>query len=86
MPRYFFDVTNGHRLSDASGFVCADDNDALIQAAVLAIGVALYRPGDGPERRIATLNEDGREIGNVPVYSKPSRDIRPNRTEPLRRR
>jgi hypothetical protein len=74
MPRYFFDVTNGHRLSDASGFVCDDDNDAITQAAVLAIGVSLYRPGDGPERRIAILNEDGREIGNVPVYPKTPHD------------
>ena len=74
MPRYFFDVTNGHRLSDASGFVCDDDQDALAQAAVLAIGVSLYRPGEGPERRIAIFNEDGREIGNVPVYFKPSHD------------
>jgi hypothetical protein len=74
MPRYFFDVTNGQRLSDASGFVCDDDNDAIIQATVLAIGVSLYRPGDDPERRIAVINEAGREIGNVPVFAKPSHD------------
>ena len=74
MPRYFFDVTNGHRLSDPTGFDCDDDDDAITQAAVFAIGVSLYRPGDGPDRRIAILNEDGREIGNVPVYPKPSHD------------
>jgi len=67
MPRYFFDVTNGHRLSDASGVVCEDDTDAIHQATVLAIGVSLYTIGGGPERRIAIINEDGREIGNVPV-------------------
>ena len=50
MPRYFFDVTDGHRLFDASGFVCEDD----------------------PERRIAIVNDAGREIGNMPVYSRPS--------------
>ena len=74
MPRYFFDVTNGHRLSDASGVVCEDDTDAIHQATVLAIGVSLYTIGGGPERRIAIINEDGREIGNVPVYFKPSHD------------
>jgi len=30
MPRYFFDVKDGHRLFDASGFVCEDDTDAII--------------------------------------------------------
>jgi len=29
MPRYFFDVKDGHRLFDASGFVCEDDTDAI---------------------------------------------------------
>ena len=72
MPRYFFDVKNGHRLFDASGFVCDDDTDAIIKASVLAIGVSLDEPEDAPERRIAIINDEGREIGTVPVYSKPS--------------
>jgi hypothetical protein len=38
MPRYFFDVADGHRLFDKSGFVCDDDTDAIVKAAVLAIG------------------------------------------------
>ena len=72
MPRYFFDVTNGHRLFDESGFVCDDDTDAITQAGVLAIGISLYKPGEEPERRITIINDEGREIGTVPVYSKPS--------------
>jgi hypothetical protein len=32
-----FDVKNGHRLFDASGFVCEDDTDAIIRATVLFI-------------------------------------------------
>ena len=75
MPRYFFDVKDGHRLFDSSGFVCEDDTDAIIRATVLAIGVSLDTPEDDPERRIAIINDAGREIGNVPVY------IRPNRAE-----
>ena len=71
MPRYFFDVTDGHRLFDASGFVCEDDTDAIIRATV-AIGVSLDTPEDDPERRIAIVNDAGREIGNMPVYSRPS--------------
>ena len=57
---------------DASGFVCEDDTDAIIRATVLAIGVSLDKPEDEPERRIAIINDAGREIGNVPVYSRPS--------------
>jgi hypothetical protein len=72
MPRYFFDVKDGHRLFDASGFVCDNDPDAIIKATVLAIGVSLDKPEDDPERHISIINDEGREIGNVPVYSKPS--------------
>ena len=72
MPRHVFDVADGHRLFDKSGFVCDDDIDALIRAAVLAIGVSLDMPNDDPERRVAIINDEGREIGTVPVYSKPS--------------
>ncbi len=72
MPRYFFDVKDGHRLFDPTGFVCDDDTAALIKASVLAIGVSLDKPADDLKRRVAVINDEGREVGNVPVYSKPS--------------
>jgi hypothetical protein len=72
MSPYFFDVEDGHRLFDSSGFVCDDDTAAIIRATVLAIGVSLDTPADDPERRIAIINDGGHEIGTVPVYSKPS--------------
>ena len=72
MPRYFFDVKDGHRLFDSAGFVCDDDTDAVVRATVLAIGVSLDKPEDDPERRISIINDAGHEIGTVPVYSKPS--------------
>jgi hypothetical protein len=68
----FFDVEDGGRLFDATGFVCDDDIAAIIRATVLAVGVSLDRPKDDPERQIAIINDQGRKIGNVPVYSKPS--------------
>ena len=70
MPRYFFDVKDGHGLFDSAGFVCDDDVAAIIRATILAIGISLDKPEDDPERRVA--NDEGREIGTVPVYSKPS--------------
>ena len=39
---------------------------------MLAIGVSLDTLEDDPERRIAIINDAGHEIGNVPVYSRPS--------------
>src|SRR5665213_4283385 len=72
MPRYFFDVEDGHRLFDPTGFVCDDDIEAIIRATVLAIGTSLDKPADDPERRIAVINDQGHKIGSVPVYSKPS--------------
>ena len=54
--------------------MCDDDASAIIRAAVLAVGVSLDKPEDDPERRIAIINDAGREIGTVPVYSKPSYD------------
>ena len=72
MPRYFFDVKDGHRLFDSAGFVCDDDVAAIIRATVLAVGISLDKPEDDPERRVAIIDDAGREIGTVPVYSKPS--------------
>ncbi len=66
MPGYFFDAADGHRLFDESGFVC-DNDDAIIRAAVLAIGGSLETPEDDPERHIVIINDQGREIGQVPV-------------------
>jgi hypothetical protein len=71
-PLYFFDVKDGYRLFDASGLVYEDDTDAIIRATVLANSASLDKPEDDPELRIAIINDAGREIGNVPVYSKPS--------------
>jgi hypothetical protein len=72
MPRYFFDVADGHRLFDSSGFICDDDISAIIRATVLAVGISLDQPEDDPERHIAIINDRGHKIGEVPVYSKPS--------------
>ena len=75
MPHYYFDIKDGHRLVDPSGFNFDDDDDALEKAEVLAIGVSLDNPAVDPERHIAVLNGSREEIFRVPVYSKPSISI-----------
>jgi hypothetical protein len=59
MPRYYFYVKDGNRLFDSSGFVCDDDTDAIIRAAVLAISVSLDKPEDDPERRVRCNQQRG---------------------------
>ena len=66
MPRYFFDVENGHRLIDPAGLECRDDDEAIAQATFIARQIAADVPvSDG--RQIAVLNGDRLEIGKVSV-------------------
>jgi hypothetical protein len=72
MPRYFFDIKDGHRLVDPSGLNFKNDDDAIARAKVIAIGVSLDKPAVDPARHIAVINDVGQEIFKVPVYSKPA--------------
>jgi hypothetical protein len=72
MPRYYFDIKDGHSLADPSGSNFKNDADALAKAEVIAIEVSLDKPAVDPERHIAVLNDSREQIFSVPVYSKPS--------------
>lgn len=72
MPRYFFDIEDGHRLVDPSGMNFKNDKAAIARAEVFAIQVSLDTPKVDPERYIAVLNEARGEVFRVPVYSKPT--------------
>ena len=67
MPRYFFDVKNGHRLIDPAGLDCRDDQEAKDQAAIIAQQIATDAPATSGGRKIAVLNSQREEIGKVPV-------------------
>lgn len=71
MPRYFFDIKNGHRLIDPSGRQFKNDKDAIARAKVYAIQVSLDTPKVDPGRHIAVLDDTRTEISRVPVYSTP---------------
>ena len=75
MPRYYFDIKDGHRLVDPSGLDFKNDHDAIEKAKVIAIGVSLDQPAVDPERHISVLNESRDEVFRVPVYSKPSMGV-----------
>lgn len=70
MPRYFFDIKDGHRLIDPSGSVYSSDKDAIAKAKVVAIQVALDTPKKDPTRHISVRDAAKIEIFRVPVYSK----------------
>jgi hypothetical protein len=72
MPRYYFDIKDGHGLVDLSGSEFKNDDAAIAKAKVIAIGVSLDKPAVDPKRRIAVLNGSREQIFSVPVYSKPS--------------
>jgi hypothetical protein len=63
MPRYYFDVRDGHRFVDPSGLVFKNDHDAIV--------VSIDQPEVDPTRHISVQNDARVEIFKVPVYSKP---------------
>jgi hypothetical protein len=72
MPRYFFDIKDGHRLVDPTGTNFRNDEAAIERARIVAIGVSLDKPAVDPKRHISVLNESREEIFRMPVYSKPA--------------
>jgi hypothetical protein len=71
-PHYYFDIKDGHSLVDPSGSEFKNDDAAIAQAKVIAIGVSLDKPAVDPKRHIAVLNRSREQIFSVPVYSKPT--------------
>jgi hypothetical protein len=64
MPRYFFDVKNGHRLVHPAGLECRDDQEAIAKATVIAQPIA--RESEASEgRHGSVINGNGDEVGKV---------------------
>jgi hypothetical protein len=66
VPRYFFDIKNGHRLVDPTGVACASDTDAEQKGRVMARQLAANGPSS-PARRLAVIDEQGRELAVIPI-------------------
>jgi hypothetical protein len=66
MPRYYFDVKNGHRLVDPAGIDCPSDDAAARQAKLIAETIAEEAPASA-KRRVAVLDEQRREITTIKV-------------------
>jgi len=48
MPRYYFDINDGDTLVDPCGLICANDEDAIARAEVVAVQVSLDKPINRP--------------------------------------
>jgi hypothetical protein len=68
MPRYFFDIKNGHRLIDPAGLDCSSDDDAISKAKVIARQIEQDASGSERQRHIAVMDGERREVSQVPVY------------------
>jgi hypothetical protein len=67
MPHYFFDVINGHRLSDPAGLDCTNDEHAKIQATKIARQIAVEVPSSIKRRHIAVKDANGRHVASIEV-------------------
>jgi hypothetical protein len=72
MPRYYFDIKDGHRFVDRSGATFKNDHDAIERARAVAIVVSTDKPEVDLTRYISVLNEAKFELFEVPVCSKPT--------------
>jgi hypothetical protein len=68
VPRYFFDVKNGHRLIDPSGVDCRDDREAIKNGIIIAKQIAADAPPT-QSRHVEILNNEREEVGRVPINS-----------------
>jgi hypothetical protein len=48
MPRYYFDIKDGHRFVDPSGATFKNDRDAIERAKAVAIVVSIDKPEVDP--------------------------------------
>jgi hypothetical protein len=66
MPRYFFDVIDGHRLPDPAGLECRDDEEATAHARFIARQIASDAPR-AAQRHIVVINDERQQVSEVPV-------------------
>jgi hypothetical protein len=63
MPKYFFDIKNGHRLIDPSGLDCRDDQQAMRSATFIARQIAVTRNRTGLDIFRFWMPPDRKSVG-----------------------
>jgi uncharacterized protein DUF6894 len=66
MPRFYFDLSNGHRVQDHAGLDCDNETDAKHKADSIAGDIA--RDAETvPKKHLTVVDEDGRDIYRAPI-------------------
>lgn len=68
MPRYYFDLKDGERQVDPSGLDCLDDDDAMTKGEMIAREIERNNSkASNSDCHIAVINDDGYQIGKLPI-------------------
>jgi hypothetical protein len=68
MPRFFFDLTNGHRIPDHAGLECEDEFSAKQTAETIAADIA--REVERPSRGLTVRTEEGDDIYQARIQKR----------------
>jgi hypothetical protein len=66
MPRYYFDIRNGHRLIDPAGLDCHDDQEAIRAGRLIARQIA-SDVQQTQSRHIEVLDGDRLRIAKIAI-------------------
>jgi hypothetical protein len=69
MPRYFFHIENGGRVTDPRGEEFPDE-DAALEAAEQVASQISANPRAGDDWRIMVTNEAGERVAEVPAWRR----------------
>jgi hypothetical protein len=75
MPRFYFDLSNGHCVRDHAGLDCDSENDAKQKAELIAADIA-GQARELPKKQLTVVDEDGRDIYEA-LIQKGEHDNRP---------
>jgi hypothetical protein len=65
MPRYHFELANGHRIPDPHGLDCKNEEDAVAKARKIA-DVMAAEVGETP-RSLVVVDDEGNDLCKVPI-------------------
>lgn len=69
MVRYYFNLKDGVDLADSSGIELPHDQAAIAHAGRIVVAIVESMPThSGPQRYVAVVEENGREVADVPVH------------------
>ena len=69
MPRFYFDLSNGHRVPDSAGLDCDDETDAKRKADLIAGDIA-HQAQIIPKKHLTVVDDKGKDIYQAPIKKR----------------